>query len=223
MKKITDDFARERSAASEKMLFVFPTEAEAAPFRRLCPCAQTAVSGVGAAQTAVGISRFLQQGYRNLVLAGIAGAYGDKFSKGDVVEVCEERLAGMPALYARSYRPQPLSAIGRSPSGGHSAAAESSAANDLRIPDARSASGGERVPQAIANTVTVCGAAAGGADIENMEGAVFFALCEEYGAASREIRAVSNRVGEPRGEWDTELALRRLAETLNRLYEYEQD
>lgn len=196
---------REPCIRCSEPLFLFPTEAEAEPFRRLCPDAQTAVSGVGVVETAVNISRFLQAGYRNLVLAGIAGAYGDRFRKGDVVAVREERLAGMPALYARSYCPTEV----RRGSGGGSGF--------------REVSGGAELPQAVSNTVTACGAPSDGADIENMEGAVFFALCGEYGAASREIRAVSNRVGEPRGEWNAESALRNLAETLNLLYEYEQD
>ena len=227
MKKPIDASVYGQLAAdkNKKPLFLFPTETEAEPFRRLCPDAQTGISGVGAAQTAVNISRFLQSGYRNLVLAGIAGAYGDRFRKGDVVDVVEERLAGMPVPYARSYRPTEARASSenrtnsntRADSEAWAASKESSAARD------RATSGSAELPQAVANTVTACGAVADGADIENMEGAVFFALCEEYGAASREIRAVSNRVGEPRGEWDAETALRHLAETLNRLYEYEQD
>lgn len=61
------------------------------------------------------------------------------------------------------------------------------------------------------NTVSACGAEACGADVENMEGAALFALCEEFGAECCEVRAISNRVGEPREEWDVPTALENLA------------
>lgn len=73
------------------------------------------------------------------------------------------------------------------------------------------------IPAAVSNTVSVCGAAAGGAVLENMEGAVFFAMCGEAGVRYCEFRAVSNRVGAPRGEWHTELAAENLARTLMKM------
>ena len=61
------------------------------------------------------------------------------------------------------------------------------------------------------NTVSACGAEAQGAEVENMEGAALFALCEEFGAECCEVRAISNRVGEPREEWCVPTALEKLA------------
>ena len=61
------------------------------------------------------------------------------------------------------------------------------------------------------NTVSACGADAQGAEVENMEGAALFALCEEFGAECCEVRAISNRVGEPREEWCVPTALEKLA------------
>ncbi|MBQ7342540.1 MAG: hypothetical protein IJW42_04710 [Alistipes sp.] len=67
------------------------------------------------------------------------------------------------------------------------------------------------------NTVSACGADAQGAEVENMEGAALFALCEEFGAECCEIRAISNRVGEPRVEWDVPTALENLAHAVQQI------
>ena len=67
------------------------------------------------------------------------------------------------------------------------------------------------------NTVCRCGAGASGAEVENMEGAALFALCEAFGAECAEVRAISNYVGEAREGWEIPLALERLAQTLKEL------
>ncbi len=163
------------------MKILFPTEMEAAPFRQQRPDAEVVICGVGMAQTAACVARLLSEGERSLWLAGIAGAYSAELAKGSVVAVAEERVAGLPAQFARSYRATSLP---------------------------------EGLPMAISNTVATCGAVAAGADIENMEGAAVFALCEEFGAECVEIRAISNYVGEPRSEWDIPTALENLTQEL---------
>ena len=64
------------------------------------------------------------------------------------------------------------------------------------------------------NTVSRCNADSCGADIEIMVGAAMFALAEKLGLRVTEIRAISNRVGEPFAEWRVEEALNALAEVL---------
>ena len=66
----------------------------------------------------------------------------------------------------------------------------------------------------VSNTVARSGAAAAGAQIENMEGAVFFAMCTDAGVRFCEVRSISNKVGEPRSEWQTDAALDALTRTL---------
>lgn len=65
------------------------------------------------------------------------------------------------------------------------------------------------------NTVSQVGADAGAADIENMEGAMLFAMCQRYGIGCGEIRAISNYVGDDRSKWDIDLAIERLADYIN--------
>lgn len=74
------------------------------------------------------------------------------------------------------------------------------------------------LPEATSNTVERPGAEAAGADLENMEGATLFALCEALGVRCCEIRAVSNRVGDPFEAWDIPRAVENLTETLNQLF-----
>ena len=85
------------------MKILFPTELEAAPFRALCPDAAVEICGVGMAQTAACVARLLGEGCRKFLLAGIAGAYSEELAKGDVVAVCEERVAGIPQQFDRAY------------------------------------------------------------------------------------------------------------------------
>jgi nucleoside phosphorylase len=130
------------------------------------------------AQTAACVARLIAEGEREFLLAGIAGAYNSELAKGDVVAVAEERVAGLPMQFSRTYRatfaPEGLRAVS-------------------------------------SNTVSACGAEACGAEVENMEGASLYALCEEFGAECCQVRAISNMVGEPRDEWDIPMALENLA------------
>lgn len=89
------------------MIFLFPTELEAAPFRALCPHATVVISGVGMAATAATIMRLYKErgeGVRGVILAGIAGGYEHRCRVGEVVEVVSERVAELPERFAREYR-----------------------------------------------------------------------------------------------------------------------
>lgn len=47
-------------------------------------------------------------------------------------------------------------------------------------------------------------------DLENMEGSIFFEMCEKFKIPAFEIRAISNHVASPRNEWQIDLALNNL-------------
>lgn len=164
-----------------KKVFLFPTETEAERFRKAAPEAEVRISGVGMAETAVATANALREGYRCLILAGIAGTYDPTLEAGTTVVVREERQAGLPERYARSYT------------------------ND-KLP--------KGLPSVVSNTVSSCGAEAHGAQIENMEGAVFFALCADAGVRFCEVRSVSNMVGAAKDEWQTDTALDNLTQVL---------
>ena len=166
-----------------RTLILFPTEAEAAPFIERCGRGQCIISGVGMAATAAALARLLLTltSGDTLLLAGVAGTYGNRARIGEVVEVESEREAELPERFRMTYRPsKPISSLRRVAS----------------------------------NTVHGKGAEAGDAAIENMEGATFMAVCAAAGIACAEIRAVSNRVGEPFAEWHFDEAAERLADAL---------
>lgn len=166
-----------------------PTEQEAAPLRRLAPHARLRICGVGpAAAAAAAAVTIRDERPDRILLAGIAGAYGDAAEVGEVYAVAEEREAEIPARFAAVHR------AGFMP---------------------------ERLPAAVANTSTRTGAPAGGAQLENMEGAAVYAVCAALGVPCCEVRAVSNRVGEPFAAWRTQEAAERLAEAVARILESE--
>lgn len=164
-----------------KRVFLFPTEHEAEKFRAAAPDAEVRISGVGASETAAATAKALRDGYKHLVLAGIAGTYDDTVEAGATFAVSEERMAGLPDDFARFYT------ASATPRG---------------------------IPTAVSNTVSHTGAEPRGAQLENMEGAVFFAMCQDAGVRYCEIRSVSNRVGAPREQWLTDTAIENLTRTL---------
>lgn len=72
----------------------------------------------------------------------------------------------------------------------------------------------KELPMVRSNTVSHCSMVADGAEIENMEGAALFAMAQAEGVRCGEIRAISNYVGEERRDWNIELALERLTDTI---------
>ena len=85
------------------MIFLFPTEMEAARLRELRPDLDIRICGIGAVETATEVARILRTKREPLLLCGIAGAYDHTLQKGDVVCVGEERFAYLSTGYNRLY------------------------------------------------------------------------------------------------------------------------
>ncbi|MDE5637984.1 MAG: hypothetical protein K2J51_07640 [Alistipes sp.] len=164
---------------------LIPTEQEAAPLRRLAPHAPIRICGVGPAAAAAATAAIIRDERPDrILLAGIAGAYGDAAEVGEVYAVAEEREPEIPARFAAVRR------AGFMPEGLHAV---------------------------VANTSTRTEAPAAGAQLENMEGAAVYAVCTALGVPCCEVRAVSNRVGEPFAVWRTHEAAERLAQAVARI------
>lgn len=86
------------------MVYLFPTELEAKAFRVLCPDARVVISGVGMAATAATIVSLGCGSGDVVVLAGVAGAYGDSVAVGSVVEVVSEECVELPVRFRRTYK-----------------------------------------------------------------------------------------------------------------------
>ena len=72
--------------------------------------------------------------------------------------------------------------------------------------------------EVVSNTVMAVGAEPMGAQVENMEGAALFALCNSYDIPCAQIRAISNYTFDSREQWDIPTALEALAVAINRLF-----
>ena len=95
-----------------RTLFLFPTEAEAAPFRALRPDAAVAIIGVGIAEAAAGTAaQMVVTDPTRVVLCGIAGACDDRLSVGQVVEVVSDRVEGLPDAYTFEYENDPVTGL----------------------------------------------------------------------------------------------------------------
>lgn len=179
-------------------LFV-PTETEIAPFRNHAfPQVTLTITGVGMLSTALALERVLNsETPERVILAGIAGAYPESGLKiGDCVAVRTERTADTGSFSGKMFTPK----------FNQSYDCPNPLPSDL--------------PAVTSQCVNVAGAPflpASDAQIENMEGAAFFALCRQKGIPCWEIRAISNFVGEPFEQWNIPMATHQLAETLNRL------
>lgn len=75
----------------------------------------------------------------------------------------------------------------------------------------------EGVPSATSATVSGPVDEPAQADIENMEGASFFAVCNAMGVKCAQLRAISNNVGEKFENWDTDKALNNLIKVLKNI------
>ncbi len=190
-----------------KRIFIFPTVEEAKAFILTEPKDPVFVAGVGMAEIAAATIRAVKAKKPQLaVLCGIAGVYDRGLEKGEVVEVVTERVAGIPERYGREYETTGPD-TGLRLAAGVTVSRSAERAEDRATADA----GVEAEADAGADADLL-------PEVENMEGAAFFAVCEALGVEACQIRAVSNYVGEPFEEWAVELAVKNLTEQLIKIY-----
>lgn len=175
------------------VLYLFPTEFEAAPFRALRPQAEVRIVGVGMSQAAATLSRIIaEEQPERVVLCGIAGACDERFDVGTAVEVVADYEQGLPARYAEQYEPMRCTSL----------------------PKVKAAS------VSCCGVSLECGARESEVPaIEQMEGAAIGAVCRAWGVEYSHLRIISNRVGDARPLWRADEAVEHLAEVLSELYD----
>ena len=177
-----------------RTLFLFPTEAEAAPFRTLRPDAAVAIIGVGIAEAAAGTAAQMVVTYpTRVVLCGIAGACDDRLSVGQVVEVVSDRVEGLPDAYTFEYENDPVTGL-----------------EQVRTLTVNRSGDAMRNQAIIEGELPV---------VEQMEGAGVAAVLTNFDYEDFcHIRAVSNRVGEPFEQWRVGEAVAALAAVASQLF-----
>lgn len=220
-----------------KRIFIFPTIEEAKAFILTEPRDPVFIGGVGMAEIAAATVKAVKAKKPQLVvLAGIAGACDGRLQRGEVVEVVVERIAGIPARYGHEYETSgpdlglPLAAgttVSRSGDGlaaeGEDQRAARSTGSVAEDAPSGTPDGGPKQPEKPEESAADVPEGTDSAEeflpeVENMEGAAFFAVCDALGVACCQIRAVSNYVGEPFGQWAVEEAVGNLTEKLNQIF-----
>ena len=190
-----------------KITVLFPTKTEASLFQDdsvIC-----IVSGVGLTATAVATLRAIQQHQPDvLILAGIAGMYPHaSFQIGDVLLV-ESEIEGDFGFFT----PEGFVHMAHLPLDMDFERRYSLHCpylpNDAPFPPARSASLNAAMAPFI-NTREL--------DIENMEGAAFFHVCQQENQQFLELRAVSNLVKIGEDQWDMPGSVRAMTDGLHQL------
>ena len=184
-----------------RVAVLFPTRTEAEFFVPPTGC-EVVICGVGMAECGASVARVVAQSHPDLViLAGVAGSYTNRLNYGQTVAVRAESVADMGRVESWSEiggeRFTPLFR-------------REYCATDLPR-------GFEAV---VSNTVNGCGvpyASLTEADVENMEGAAFFATTAALGVRSMQVRTISNVVGERFDIEDVRECARGLAEALTEI------
>ncbi len=171
------------------MIFVFPTIEEAAKFRTECPTAEVIISGVGMAETAAAMVKIARRATREEPSTVIlAGIAGAYDTTATPLGSVVEVVQEQIEELPRKYRKK----YQITPRFG--------------------------LPQATSNCVSKPYFEGAESQIENMEGASAAAMCEALGIQFTEIRAISNRVGDPFEQWAITPAIDALTNTLSEIY-----
>lgn len=187
-----------------KITILFPTAHEATPYIEKYGMEGVSICGIGLAECAAGTVRAITtQRPDFIILAGIAGAYeGSELKKGDTVTVNREHSADLGAMRGDKFVP-----LARNID-----ITDNHYSNDTILPDI--------FPSVVSNSVNTAGSIfksqqSASSDIENMEGAAFFAVCQAFGIKYAELRSISNIVGEHPSVWDIPQAASNLADSVD--------
>ncbi len=178
----------------KKIVIITPTEKESIFFREhgipVYNC------GVGMAECAATTAKLiLEEKPELMILAGIAGSYSDDVVIGETVVVESEVIADLGRYDGRTFTDL----------------FQKTYFAPVTAPGYRSVK---------SNTTSSAGAIISKpvkADIENMEGAAFFAVCDRFGVPAMEVRTISNRVGEKIGGKNMLISINRLALELEKI------
>jgi adenosylhomocysteine nucleosidase/futalosine hydrolase len=190
-----------------RIIVMFPTWLEAKNFALDSgPKYETVKAGVGLAECAARTAKVICERKPGLlILAGFAGVYaGSGLTKGDTVLVERENSFDLGSLRGDAFRP--LSQSGGDPALNYYTCRTSlpgtfRGVTSNSVNTAALNRGNDRLPRA---------------EIENMEGAAFFAVCNALRVNFAEIRTISNVVGEDPSRWIFDEAAARLADSVKK-------
>jgi futalosine hydrolase len=196
-----------------KITVLFPTHTEASLFKR--EGVNTIISGVGLTATTYATMKAIQEHQADiLILAGIAGVYQERdFKIKDVVLVESEVEADLGF-----FTPDGFVHMAHLP-----IAMEFERRHTLHCPHLPKDAPFRRARSASMNAAMAPFINISELDIENMEGAAFFHVCQQEQQRFLELRAVSNFVKIGEDEWDMQGSIEALTQGLHQLIDHLQN
>ncbi|MFZ6693704.1 hypothetical protein [Undibacterium sp. SXout20W] len=192
-----------------KITVLFPTRTEASMFQRLE--VNTVISGVGLTATAYSTLKAIQEQPDILILAGIAGVFPHSpFQINDVVLVNTEVEADLGFFTPNGFVHLAHLPIDMAFERRHVLSCE-----HLPVPALFPLAKGISVNAAMAPFIDT-----NIADVENMEGAAFFYVCQQEQQKFLEIRAISNHVDVDSDQWDMQSSIQALTSGLHKLIDH---
>lgn len=170
-----------------KTIYLFPTAGEAAPFRELCPAAEVSIIGVGIAEAAASAAVVIAHHRPERVI--LCGIAGAIDDSIMVGEVVEVAKDSVVGLPAAYAKEY-----------------DSEPLTSLR-----------RVRSFTVSSTSAAQCEEAVAAIEQMEGAGVAAVAERMEVEYHHIRAISNRIADPRSQWRIEEAVETLAQELAKI------
>ena len=184
-----------------KILLIAATSDEI--IQELFPNAKILISGVGMVNTTYGLTKHLSTNSYDLVInMGVAGCFNSAIKIGDTIEVIEDTL----------------SEIGYENENGFNKFTDFEITNTFKVEGKTNL---QKVKGITVNTVhgnensitKIAGRL--NPDIESMEGAACFMVCEKFNIPCMQIRSISNKVERRnKDNWDLPLAIKNLNATV---------
>ena len=170
------------------------------------PNTEMLISGVGMANTTYGLTKYLCSNFYDLVInMGVVGCYNPAIEIGDVVEVVEDTFSEIGFENGMKFEEF----------------------SDFEITNTFKVKGKTNLQKVKGITVnTVHGNEASivkivdrlNPDVESMEGAACFMVCEKFNIPCMQIRAISNKVEKRnKANWDLPLAIKNLNEKVEQI------
>lgn len=157
------------------------------------------ITGIGMLNTSISLTQRLSSGkYDLLINIGVAGSFNNELNIGDVVEVIEEKISELGFEDGESFsefNEFNLKNVFENKSKTDLLSVRSITVNRVH--------GNKRSITEIINRLNP--------DIENMEGAAFFQVCNTFNVPCIQIRAISNKVEHRnKDNWNLPLAIKNL-------------
>lgn len=164
------------------------------------------ITGIGMLNTSINLTQRLSSGkYDLLINIGVAGSFNSELNIGDVVEVVEDKISELGFEDGESFsefNEFNLKNVFKNKSKTDLLSVKSITVNRVH--------GNQGSITEIINRLNP--------DIENMEGAAFFQVCNTFNVPCIQIRAISNKVEQRnKDNWNLPLAIKNLNNTVHEI------